>query len=177
MKDNYEYGEIVRYGKVNTHYGCPSSSIYPVTFLTRSSYARLKGYEAQKQLNVSFYFRTYEDKGMMLHHDFASGGYVKVFLEYGKVKIDLKLGDDKQRMILDDYEETFNDGKWHSLVLTINRNKLVLDIDQKPMTTTKSIQISTGRYYFIAGGVEKNGFVGCMRVILVESTTNYPKIG
>ncbi|XP_055840610.1 neurexin-4 isoform X1 [Episyrphus balteatus] len=174
MKDNYEYGEAFRYQRVNTIYACPSPPIYPVTFLTRSSYARLKGYEAQKQLNVSFYFRTYEDRGSMLYHEFASGGFVKVFLEYGKVEIDLKLGD-KPRIILDNYEEQFNDGKWHSLVLTIGKNKLVLDIDQRPMTTTKIIQISTGRVYNIAGGHDKNGFVGCMRLILVDGNYKLPK--
>ena len=40
-------------------------------------------------------------------------------------------------IILDNYDEQFNDGRWHSLVLTINKNNLVLDIDQRPMKTTR----------------------------------------
>ncbi|XP_065359085.1 neurexin-4 isoform X1 [Calliphora vicina] len=175
MKDNYERGDTYRYNKVNTVYACPSPPIYPVTFTTRGSFVRLKGYEAQKSLNISFYFRTYEDKGMMLHHEFASGGYVRVFLDFGKVKVDLKLSD-KPRIILDNYDDQFNDGKWHSFVLTIQRNRLVIDIDQRPMATTKNIQISTGRLYYIAGGIEKsNGFVGCMRLILVDGNYKLPK--
>lgn len=174
MKDNFEYGEAYRYSKVNTVYACPSPPIYPVTFTTRGSYVRLKGYESQKTMNVSFYFRTYEEKGMILHHEFASGGYVKAFLDYGKVKIDLKLGE-KPRIILDNYDEQFNDGKWHSFVLTIARNLLVLNIDQRPMTTTKNIQISTGRLYHIAGGIDKIGFVGCMRLISVDGNYKLPK--
>ncbi|XP_014094325.1 neurexin-4 isoform X2 [Bactrocera oleae] len=174
MKDSFEYGDAYRYTKYHTVYACPSPPIYPVTFTTRGSYVRIKGYEAQSTMNVSFYFRTYEDRGIMLHHDFASGGYVRVFLEFGKVKIDMKLGD-KPRIILDNYDEQFNDGKWHSFVLTIGRNRLVLDIDQRPMTTTKKIQISTGKVYYIAGGVDKNGFVGCMRLILVDGNYKLPK--
>ncbi|XP_075164291.1 neurexin-4 isoform X1 [Haematobia irritans] len=175
MKDSYERGESYRFNKVNTVYACPSPPIYPVTFTTRGSFVRLKGYEGQRSLNVSFYFRTYENDGMMLHHDFANGGYVRVFLEKGKVKVDLKLAD-KPRIILDNYDERFNDGKWHAFILTIQRNRLVLDIDQRPMATTKNIQISTGRLYYIAGGMEKNnGFVGCMRLILVDGNYKLPK--
>uniref|UniRef100_A0A1A9W560 Neurexin-4 n=1 Tax=Glossina brevipalpis TaxID=37001 RepID=A0A1A9W560_9MUSC len=175
MKENYERGDTYRYKKVNTVYACPSPPIYPVTFTTRNSFVRLKGYEAQKSLNVSFYFRTYEDSGMMLQHDFRTGGYIKVFLEYGKVKLDLKLPD-KPRIILDNYNEQFNDGKWHSFVLTIQRNRLIVDIDQRPMITAKNIEISTGRLYYLAGGIEKNnGFVGCMRLILVDGNYKLPK--
>lgn len=174
MKEAYELEEAFKYQKINTIYACPSSPIYAVTFLTRLSHARLKGYEAQKQMNVSFYFRTYEDKGLMMYHEFASKGFVKVFLEEGKVKVELKLGD-KPRIILDNYDEKFNDGRWHSLVLTLSRNKLVLDIDQRPMTTTKNIQFSTSREYYIAGGIDKDGFVGCMRLILVDGNYKLPQ--
>ena len=175
MKNAYELDEAYRYTKYNTIYACPSPPIYPVTFTTRQSYAKLKGYESQQQLNVSFQFRTYEEKGIMLYHEFGSKGFVKVFLEDGKVKIDLKTGEDKPRIILDNYDEAFNDGKWHSLVLSIKKNLLILDIDQRPMTTTKNIRILTGRFYLIAGGVDANGFVGCMQMILVDGNYKLPK--
>lgn len=178
MKQSYVYGSdesSYRFEKVHTIYSCPSPPIYPVTFTTVNSYVRLKGYEAQQSLNVSFYFRTYEDRGMMLHHNFSSEGFVRVFLEYGKVKVDLKLSD-KPRIVLDNYDEQFNDGKWHSFMLTIQRNRLVIDIDQRPMTTTKNINIYTGRTYYIAGGIERNnGFIGCMRLISVDGNYKLPK--
>lgn len=174
MKESYELGEAYLYNKVNTIYACPSPPIYPVTFTTRGSYVRLKGYENSQRLNISFYFRTYEESGVMVHHDFYSGGYVKVFLEFGKVKIDLK-AKDKARIILDNYDEQFNDGKWHSFILSIERNRLILNIDQRPMTTTKNLQIATGRLYYIAGGKEKNGFVGCMRLISVDGNYKLPQ--
>lgn len=70
MKEAFYEGENMRYNKVNVNYNCPEPPISPVTFLTRGSHARLKGYNGVKQMNVSFSFRTYEDKGLMLHHDF-----------------------------------------------------------------------------------------------------------
>jgi hypothetical protein len=54
--------------------------IIPVTFVTSQSYAKLRGYEGVKSLNVSFSFRTYEGDGLLLYHKFTSDGYVKVFI-------------------------------------------------------------------------------------------------
>lgn len=173
MKYAYEIGESLRYQKVNTFYSCPDPPITPVTFLTRGSYARLKGYEGIKQMNVSFLFRTYEDKGMMVYHEFTSRGYVKVYLEFGKVKVEIKT-DDNPRTILDNYDEPFNDGRWHSLVLTISKNSLVLDIDQRPMPTTRLLSMTTGGVYLIGGGKTKDGFIGCMRMISVDGNYKLP---
>lgn len=175
MKYAYEVEDSYKYSKINTIYACPSAPIYPVTFLTKYAHAKLKGYEAQKTMNVSLYFRTFEDRGIILYHEFASGGYVKVFLEFGKVKVDLKLSS-TNRHILDNYDQQFNDGKWHSLVFTMSLNQMILNIDERPMVTSKKIKISTGRSYFIAGGFDKSsGFVGCMRSITVDGNYLLPK--
>lgn len=174
MKYAFQEGEHLRFTKVNTFYNCPEPQIIPVTFTTRSSYAKLKGIsEGSKQMNVSFAFRTYEEKGMMMYHEFTSKGFVKLFLEDGHVKIELKVGENKPT-ILDNYEEQFNDGRWHSLVLTISRDSLVLDIDQRPMSTVRLLQVLTGAYYFIGGGKTKDGFVGCMRSIAVDGNYRLP---
>lgn len=173
MKYAYEVGESLRYEKVNVNLNCPDPPITPVTFVTRGSYARLKGYEGIKQLNVSFLFRTYEERGMMLYHDFTSRGYVKVYLEEGKVKVDIQT-DDGPKAILDDYDQQFNDGRWHTLVLTIAKNDLVLDIDQQPMRTRRQLQMTTGGVYLIGGGKTKDGFVGCMRMISVDGNYRMP---
>lgn len=169
----FDHGESLRYEKVNTGYNCPDPPITPVTFLTRGSYAKLKGYEGIKQMNVSFLFRTYEDRGVMMYHDFTSQGYVKIYLEDGKVKVEIKTGNNP-RAILDNYDEQFNDGRWHSLVLTIATNSLVLDINQRPMRTTRILSMSTGGIYLIGGGKTKDGFVGCMRMISVDGNYRIP---
>lgn len=172
----FEEGEHLRFERVNTLYSCPEPPIIPVTFLTRNSYARLKGYEGMKTMNVSFYFRTYEERGVMLHHDFTStnNAYVKLYLEDGSVKVEIKTNDQPTPTILDNYDEKFNDGRWHSLVLTVGKNNLVLDIDQRPMRTTKLINIFTGGWYYFAGGKSKDGFVGCMRMMSVDGNYKLP---
>lgn len=50
----------------------------PVTFLTQASHARLKGYEGVSNMNASFAFRTYDNTGLMLYHQFSSTGHVAV---------------------------------------------------------------------------------------------------
>lgn len=89
-------------------------------------------------MNVSFAFRTYEERGLMMYHDFTSSGFVRIYLEDGRVKVELKI-DNSLSTILDNYDEQFNDGRWHSLVLTIAENSLILDIDQRPMKTSKYV--------------------------------------
>lgn len=98
VKDAYSYGDSFKYEKFNTLYSCPVSNlnaemlktwimmifmmqeppVIPVTFLTSTSFARLKGYEGMSSLNSSFAFRTYEQHGLMLYHPFSSSGYVAV---------------------------------------------------------------------------------------------------
>ncbi|XP_037041687.1 neurexin-4 isoform X2 [Bradysia coprophila] len=173
MKYAYEIGEYFNYQKIHVGFNCPDPPITPVTFLTRGSHAKLKGYEGVHQMNVSFFFRTYEDRGIMFYHDFTSRGYVKLYLEEGKIKVEIKT-DDNPRAILDNYDEQFNDGRWHSLVLTIAKNSLVLDIDQRPMRTTRLLSMTTGGVYYIAGGKTKDGFVGCMRMISIDGNYRVP---
>ena len=50
----------------------------PVTFLTKESCARLKGYEGMSSMNSSFAFRTYEKTALLFFHAFSSSGHVAV---------------------------------------------------------------------------------------------------
>jgi contactin associated protein-like 2 len=173
VREAYEEGELSQYERFNTARNCPDPPIIPVTFVTRSSYAKLRGYPGVKTMNVSLSFRTYEEKGLMIHHDFLSKGYIRVFLEDGKVKIELKT-DDSMPTILDNYDEAFNDGRWHTLVLAAGRNYIVLDIDHRPMRTTKLLSLDTGSHYYIGGGKNREGFVGCMRLITIDGNYKLP---
>lgn len=73
-------------------------------------------------------------------------------MEDGKLKVEL-VTRESPRVIFDNYEETYNDGKWHTLVLTIGTNSLVVNLDNRPMRTTRLLSIRTGALYFIGGGV------------------------
>ncbi|XP_034192438.1 neurexin-4 isoform X1 [Osmia lignaria lignaria] len=176
LKETEITGENLRYYKVNTIYSCPEPPIIPVTFLTHGSYARLKGYEGISSLNVSLTFRTYEDRGIILYHQFTSPGYVKLFLEDGKLKVDIQTKE-SPRIILDNFDENFDDGKWHQVILTISKNSLVLNVDGTPMRTKRMLEMTTGPVYLVGGvtGVESNrGFVGCMRMISIDGNYKLP---
>ncbi|XP_050596211.1 neurexin-4 isoform X1 [Bombus affinis] len=176
LKETGITGENLRYYKVNTLYSCPEPPIIPVTFLTHGSYARLKGYEGVSSLNASLTFRTYEDRGIILYHQFTSPGFVKLFLEDGRLKVDIQTKG-SPLVTLDNFDEKFNDGKWHQVILTISKNNLILNVDGTPMRTRRILDMITGPVYMIGGmtGIESNrGFVGCMRMISIDGNYKLP---
>lgn len=71
-------------------------------------------------------------------------------MENGKVKVEL-VTPNNPKAILDNYEDYFNDGKWHIVVLTINTNLLILNIDNRPMRTVRILKMTTGGIYYIGG--------------------------
>lgn len=176
LKEAFNEGYSLRYEKVNTLYSCLEPPLISVTFLTPGSYARLKGYEGTRSMNVSFSFRTYEDYGLMLYHEFSNNGYVKMYLEGGKVKVELQTAD-VPKATLDNYEDFFNDGKWHTVVLTIDTNLLILNIDNRPMRTVRMLKMVTGGIYYVGGrksGSGQGGFIGCMRMISIDGNYKLP---
>ncbi|KAF7414323.1 hypothetical protein HZH68_002812 [Vespula germanica] len=169
-------GENLKYHKIHTIYNCPEPPVIPISFLTPGSYARLKGYEGIPSLNVSLGFRSYEDRGIILYHKFTSPGYVKLFLEQGKLKIEIETKGNS-KVILDNFDEKFNDGKWHQVILTVAKNTLILNVDGRPMRTKRILEMITGSLYWVGGmtGEESNrGFVGCMRMISIDGNYKLP---
>ncbi|XP_075231156.1 neurexin-4 [Lycorma delicatula] len=177
IKEAYYTGDswqMNRYQKINTLYSCPEPPIIPVTFLTARSQATLRGYEGFATLNISLAFRTYEEGGLLLYHNFTTNGYVKLFLDAGKVKVEIKT-DNNPKALLDNYNEQFNDGKWHHCILTISDNSLILNVDNKPMRTTRLLKMLTGSKYLIGGGMYgMPGFIGCMRMITIDGNYKLP---
>ncbi|KAL7307938.1 hypothetical protein TKK_0000030 [Trichogramma kaykai] len=177
-------GENWRYQTIHTTYSCPEPPIIPVTFLTSASYAKLKGYEGMTSLNISLSFRTYVDQGIIMYHKFFSAGHVKLFLEEGKLKVEISksnteqygIGQGAKKAILDNFDEMFNDGKWHEVILTLAKNSLVLNVDGRPMKTTRQMEIITGAHYYIGGKKDSSerGFIGCMRVIQIDGNYKLP---
>ncbi|XP_028165435.1 neurexin-4 [Ostrinia furnacalis] len=174
VKGGLEAGEPFKYQKVNTLYACPEPIIVPVTFLKEGSYAKLRGYSGANTLNISLEFRTYENHGLLIYHKFKTEGHVKVFLEEGKIKVELDTPG-APRVKLDNYADTFNDGRWRALSLTMGPDSLVLAVDKRPVRTTKRLRFLTGGTYYIAGGkAPPRGFVGCMRRIAVDGNYRQP---
>ncbi|XP_057341760.1 neurexin-4 isoform X1 [Microplitis mediator] len=171
-------GPNTRFLKIHTTYSCPEPQIVPVTFVKPDSFAKLGGYEGSTTLNVSLAFRSYEEKGLIMFHKFITDGFVKLFLENGRIKTQIKTKGNPDA-VLDDFEENFNDGKWHLVILTVSKNSVVLTIDGRPMRTKRLLDMSTGPTYLIGGGLLGQGrgdvgFVGCMRSITIDGTTRLP---
>ncbi|KAJ2951870.1 hypothetical protein O0L34_g4113 [Tuta absoluta] len=150
LKQGYDTGEAFKFQKINTLYACPEPPVVPITFLKASSYAKLRGYSGSNQLNISLEFRTYETHGLLIYHKFKSEGYVKVYIEEGKVKAEMYT-EGSPKVKLDNYEEEFNDGRWHALMLTMAHDLLTLAVDYRPVRTTKRLRFITGSTYYIAG--------------------------
>ncbi|XP_059490529.1 neurexin-4 isoform X2 [Neocloeon triangulifer] len=169
-EDDYHF----HFERINTLFSCPEVQSFPVTFLTRNSYARLAGYEGIKTLNVSLSFRTYEESGMLIYHKFTSDGYFLLLLEKGRLKIEIKVNGPKT--ILDNFpDETFNDGRWHQVILTMSANTIILNVDERPMRTLRQLAFSTGSHFLIAGGrYGTPGFIGCMRRISINGNYRPP---
>lgn len=72
-------------------------------------------------------------------------------------------------MTLEPFDQLLNDGSWHTVVLNLQTNKIILSIDGIPSETVRSFTMYTGQTYLIGGGFYGYaGFVGCMRWIYVE---------
>ncbi|XP_020287513.1 neurexin-4 isoform X1 [Pseudomyrmex gracilis] len=176
LKEAEEVDENLKYYKTNTVYICPEPPIISVTFVTPGSYAKLAGYEGMRQFNASLAFRTYKEDGIILYHIFTNPGYVKMYLEKGKLKVEIQTSQ-YPVAILDNFYETFNDGKWHQVILTIAKNSLILNVDGRPMITKRLLDMITGATYWVGGmtGKDSNyGFVGCMRMISIDGNYKLP---
>ncbi|XP_013164723.1 PREDICTED: neurexin-4 isoform X1 [Papilio xuthus] len=182
VKQGYDSGEPFKFQKVNTLYNCPEPPVVPITFLKEGSYARLRGYAGATTLNVSLEFRTYEHHALLIYHKFKTEGYVKVYLEEGRVKVELSTGGGPGGgatvggpVRLDNFPEPQNDGRWHALLLTLAPDSLLLALDRRPVRTTKLLRFQTGPTYYIAGGkAPPRGFIGCMRKIAVDGNYRLP---
>ncbi|KAG6457370.1 neurexin-4 isoform X1 [Manduca sexta] len=174
LKQGYESGEAFKFQKVNTLYACPEPPVVPVTFLRSGSFAKLRGYSGGNTLNVSLEFRTYELHGLLVYHKFNTDGYIKVYLDEGKVRVELET-QGMPKVKLDNYLEQFNDGRWHSLMVTMAIDSLTVSVDRRPVHTSKRLKFLTGSTYYIAGGkAPPRGFVGCMRKIAVDGNYRLP---
>ncbi|XP_066998735.1 neurexin-4 [Anabrus simplex] len=175
IKQALANGEQFVYQKINTIYSCPEPPLVPVTFLTGKSYARLGGYQGVKTMNVSFAFRTYEGDGLLMFHQFReTGGYVKLFLNDGKIMVEI-ITPNNPKALLDNFDDLFNDGRWHRVILAISTNLLILEVDGRPMRTVRLLSMTTGSHYMIGGGLYGfPGFVGCMRMISIDGNYKLP---
>ena len=148
----------------------------PVTFKNAQSFVKLPGLEGSYSMNVRLEFRTYEENGLLFFHAFSSDGSVMLKLEDGRLKVILLCGQcGVPKVELDNFDNTWNDGKWHSVEFVLGRDYAQTTIDNEPMETQRKLDISTGPYYWFGGGLHgEAGYIGCMRNITINGNYKIP---
>lgn len=125
-------------------------------------------------MNISLEFRTFEETGLLVYHRFSSAGFVKLFMEDARIKVVI-VAADMPKVELDNFDQTYNDGKWHEVQISMAKNTAILTIDKSPMDTRRKLDIATGGYYMIGGGVyDEPGFIGCMRQLKIAGDHRRP---
>ncbi|KAK7575553.1 hypothetical protein V9T40_011839 [Parthenolecanium corni] len=170
-KDEYQ---IKLHSKQNVQFYCQDLSPTPITFLGEASFVRLQGYENQNSLHVAFHFKTYEEDGLLMYHNFRDG-FVKVFLSgYGKLFIELETPNNPL-VKFQNFEKSFNDGRWYELSLQIFSNKLLLRVNEEQAVTNRLITVVTGSSIYFGGGVPSTkGFLGCIKKMVINGIVINP---
>ncbi|XP_067118994.1 neurexin-4 isoform X3 [Centruroides vittatus] len=158
------------YQQYGISYSCWYTKTYPVNFRTSSASIKILS-SMQSQLDTSFEMRTFNEDGILYYNDFTSDGFVKLFLDKGKIKIEIQGKDTPKAITIEPFDEILNDGKWHSIKILLNTNKIELHVDGKPSITTRKFSLMTGANNYFGGYKTSNeGFVGCMRLISMFGT-------
>lgn len=75
----------------------------------------------------------------------------QVFLsDYGKLLIELKTPDNSL-VKFQNFEKSFNDGRWYELSLQIFSNKLLLRVNEEQAVTNRLITVVTGSSIYFGG--------------------------
>ena len=72
----------------------------------------------------------------------------QLFMEDARIKVEI-VSADIPKVELDTFDQTYNDGNWHTVELAMSTNKAILTIDSEPMETKRILNIATGPYYMI----------------------------
>lgn len=160
--------ESYMYSKVGqVLYNCRYEQVVSVTFVNSDSMLRVHGY-MQPSMNCSFDFRTFNDRGLLLYNKFSIEGYVKLYLDTGRIRVELQ-GKKTPVVLLKPFDHLLNDGQWHRLILALQTNRIELHLDGVPSITTRLFSLETGSEYLVGGGVYgMRGFIGCMRYLYIE---------
>lgn len=160
--ENYVYSKV---GQVL--YNCRYEQVVSVTFVNSDSMLRVNGY-MQPSMNCSFDFRTFNERGLLLYNKFSIEGYVKLYLDTGRIRVELQ-GKKTPVVLLKPFDHLLNDGQWHRLILALQTNRIELHLDGVPSVTTRLFSLETGSEYLVGGGVYgMQGFIGCMRYLYIE---------
>lgn len=82
---------------------------------------------------------------------------LQLYLEDGKVKVVISSSKTPGKVVLDNFDVTYNDGQWHKAMFTVAENSMELTVDDVPMKTTRIISVISGKYFLVGGKRGKRG--------------------
>ena len=101
-------------------------------------------------------------------------GFVSLAIEEGRIKVRIST-QGIASIEIDNFDQVYNDGKWHSLEFSMAKNYALLIVDNDRAETRRLLDFSTGVDYMVGGGIYGNrGFVGCMKKISVDGDFRSP---
>ena len=80
-----------------------------VMLISTTTAVKILGYEGSDNLNISLQFRTFESSGLLLFHQFISGGYLCIIIKEGVVMADLMMNHSQPRLTMESFTPV-NDG-------------------------------------------------------------------
>jgi hypothetical protein len=75
-----------------------------------------------------------------------------LYLQEGYYMVDFETKGSPGVITANNFVQPVNDGKWHRVELQIRKNRLINDLDYRPVETIREMEIKTGAYYLFAGG-------------------------
>jgi contactin associated protein-like 2 len=152
-------------------YACRQEPSTQITFQTYDAHLKLEGF-FQPSLNCSFQLRTFNEEGVLLHNKFSSDGFVLMYLNRGRLMIQLQAVDTpSEPIILEPFPgQRLNDGRWHAVSIDLSTDRAAVQLNNQLSITRRRMRLQSGLTYLLAGGVYgKLGFVGCMRHVHVQN--------
>nr|XP_025743681.1 contactin-associated protein-like 4 [Callorhinus ursinus] len=166
----------------NASFSCSEPQPVPVTFPSAGSHLVLPGTPAQDGVSISFQFRTWNQAGLLLSSwpPRGSTGFL-LTLRDGALRLGLSPPPGQARSDVT-AGAGLNDGQWHSVSLTAQRNQLSVVVDQAEASVVHAelpLETHTGSAYHFGGCLPPSsgseceaspaGFQGCLRLISINA--------
>ena len=121
-----------------------------VMFTSTTTAVKILGYEGSDNLNISLQLRTFESSGLLLFHQFISGGQLCLSIKEGVVIADMMMNHSLPSLTMETFTPV-NDGDWHEVGIVIERNTdfATLRVDKEIRMQKILMKIRTGRIFHL----------------------------
>ena len=121
-----------------------------VMFISTTTAVKILGYEGSDNLNISLQMRTFESSGLLLFHQFISGGYLCLSIKEGLAMVDIMVNHSQSSLTIESFTSV-DDGDWHEVGIIIERNTdvVTLRVDKEIRIQKIMMKIRTGRIFYL----------------------------